>query len=390
MLLNLANTKIQITYIIKDKENTKSDSNHIGIKPYPNPTGIFRVLGLYKLKALFDKYLFFPSTTILFNGAAKKILYQKIQHDLNNNRSVSVVTCAPPHGTTLCGLYLKKRFPKINWLVDWQDLWTYDESYFHRTPKLYKKRLIKLEQKILQSSDLNITTNNYAADVLKNHYNLPSNKIISIVHPYNTEELAAVSTLNNNQAASNNRAIKIGFLGTLSKPPKVPGDRILEAIDSAQDSGLNVEFHIFGDPTKLTHDLVKKMRNNGVIIHERMPHLDSLKKISECDILLITLSDLPNCRVIMHAKLPHYLIINRPILAFVPKKSFVAQVVNETNTGIVIDTDKDWGLELVNILRSFKDKNLNFNRNEQAIRKYSWENVSKQWNNVINKAPLKP
>jgi len=51
---------------------------------------------------------------------------------------------------------------------------------------------------------------------------------------------------------------------------------------------------------------------------------------------MLALSDSPNCNVILHSKLPHYLSLERPILALVPENSAVAEIVTETGTGYVI------------------------------------------------------
>ena len=387
LLLHLKNIYQKVVPVSSYKEK-KIDSTHIRIKPWLNPTGILRIAGLHKLKNILDKHIFFPSTSILFVASAKKQLKTEIQKDLKAGRKVCIITCVPPHGLALLGSYLKKEFPTIHWIIDWQDLWSYDEYYFHLVPKKYKNKLLKLEQKLLNSCNLNLTTNYNAANLLENRYGINPNKISAINHPYDEAELADLSQkIKKLPIFKPGDTITIGFLGTLSKPPKVPGSRVLKAIDDTLENKIDIKFHIFGDPTELTKNTVKEMKHQSVIIHEQTSHMNSLRKISECDFLLITLSDLPNCNVIMHAKLPHYLMLNKPILAMVPIESFVADVITKTGTGFVIPSDTDWGEELKKILLSYMKGELPINRNEDSIKKFSLNEISKQWVNAINRNP---
>lgn len=384
MLLNLNMVYNKVVLITCEDE--KVGEPHILIKPFPNPTALLRLAGFNNLKKKADKFLFFPSTINLCNASAKKILKKNIQKDLNANLRVCIITCTPPHGLALLGLYIKEKFQEIKWIIDWQDLWSYDESYLNLTPKLYRKKLIKLEQTLLNTCDLNLTTNYKASEILSCHYGINQNKIRDINHPYDADELNHLSYSSANPPSSLQMkdSISIGFLGTLSKPPKVPGLRVLKAIDDCVEGNLNIKFQIFGDTTKLTKNSVNKMRHNCVIIHKPTSHIECLRKIAKCDFLLITLSDSPNCNVIMHAKLPHYLMLKKPILALVPTESFVGEVIKKSGAGFVISPNTDWGDELQKLLSLFKKGKLTISRNEDYISKFSWDETSKRWIDAIN------
>lgn len=383
MLFNIKTNYEKVTLVTRDGE--KIDKNHIIVKVPPNPTGILNTIGLKKLKKLLDKYLYFPSASILYVNATIKILQPLIEQDLNNDQRVVLITCTPPHGNSLLGFKLKKIFPTIHWITDWQDLWSYDETYFHRVAKLHRNRLLNLEKEILDLCDLNITTNIYASNVLREHYHVAASNIKDIGHPYNPQDFETFySKVFPPTLIQENSPIKIGFLGILSKPPKVPGDKIIATMLAALDHGFNIQFHIYGDPTEITKNLVDKTQRPEIIIHERTSHMESLKNISECDFLLLTLSDLPNCNAIMHAKLPHYLILNKPILAFVPENSFTAYVINKTQTGFVIPSNKNWNEELEKVLTLYLQNKVSLNKNEDAIMEYSWKNISKLWTEAIN------
>lgn len=357
--------------------------DHIEVRSYPNPTGILRLAGLHKAKKLIDRYLFFPSPRMLYVWAAQKRLKRAILDDLRKGRKVCVITSVPPHDICLIGLSLKTTFKEIYWIVDWRDLWSYDEYYFKTVPNVFRKKLLSLEMTILGSCDINVTTNVKAKAVLEKQYNVPPHRVISINQCFYRPDIDKSDTnLEDLPDFRGNAQINIGFLGNLFKAPKMPGRRVVDAIDSVAESGLDVKLHIFGDLSDAGREAARQSRNGSAVFHPRTSHRESLRKISGCDLLLLAMSDLPNCQVVMNIKLPHYLLIGRPILAMVPEGSAVADIIRETGTGYVIPTTCNWGDELKKVLRDYLAGKKCPDRNERAIEKYSWESISKQWMEV--------
>ena len=364
------------------------DNRNIEVKPLPNPTGILRLMKFNKLKKALDRYLYFPSPTILYVKVAQKILKKAISDDLKKGKRVCVLTELPPHDSAIVGLFLKRRFPSIYWLIDWRDLWSYDGNYFERIPGLYKNRLLKLEKEILRSCDINVTTNLKAKEVLEKEYSVPSHRVVSINQHFCRDDLGGGFSNQDDDLVKDKEGapIKIGFLGTLFKPPRVPGLRVLEAIDYVIDSGINVEFHLYGGATEDDKKSIKSLRNDTVYLHGRVSHIESLRRISRCRFLLLVLADLPTCKAVMSIKLPQYLLLGLPILAIVPEASAIADIIRETGSGYVIPARYDWGDAMRKVLQDYLNgKNLP-ERNNKAIEAYSWENISKQWMEVISGA----
>ena len=121
-------------------------------------------------------------------------------------------------------------------------------------------------------------------------------------------------------------------------------------------------------------------------LHGKTSHIESLRRIARCEFLLLVLADLPNSEAVMSIKLPHYLLLQRPILAIVPERSAVADIIRETGSGYVIPARYDWGDALRKVLQDYLNgKNLP-ERNDRAIEECSWENISKQWMELIRGA----
>ncbi|MDL1985903.1 MAG: hypothetical protein LWX54_17310, partial [Deltaproteobacteria bacterium] len=367
--------------------NGHVNDENIMIKPFPNPFGILRLMGLQKLKKNLDKYFFFPSRNILYVKAVQKKLKKNILNDLKKGKKVSLLTCLPPHDLALIGLFIKRQFPETYWIVDWQDLWSYDENYFQRVPQLYRERLLRLEKEVLDNCDMNVTTNLSAKEVLEKRYDAPSWSVVSINHHFYREDLLESTVeVDHFSEDKKNRIVRIGFLGTLFKPPRVPGAKVLKAIDCVIDSGINIELHVYGGASEDARKSLKRLRNEGVCLHGKTSHIESLRRIARCEFLFLVLADLPNCRAVMSIKLPHYLLLERPVLAIVPERSAVTDVIRETGSGYVIPAGCDWGHGLKKVLQDYLNgKNLP-ERNNKAIEAYSWENISKQWMEVFSGA----
>jgi glycosyltransferase involved in cell wall biosynthesis len=386
-ILSLKESFEKIVLVTRAGPRTKK--NHITIRPYYNPLGLFRVVGLHQTKKNLERYFFFPSTQMQYVRPAVKWLKKSIDNDLRNSKSVSIITSLPPHDLSIVGLSLKSYFPGIHWIVDWQDLWSWDEYYFDRVPKFYRNKLINLELKILANCDVNVTTNIKAKKVLEKQYQVPPERTVAINHHFYKPDIPSdLQAGNNRNNFKIHDQIKIGFLGMLFKPPKVPGSEVVAAIQNLKKWDLDVEFHIFGDNSKLAREAAYRSKENSIVLHPPSTHKQSLLNISKCHFLLLALSDSPNSHVVMHSKLPHYLLLKRPILAIVPPNSFVAQLINETGSGYVIPTESIWERQLENIIKNYCEAIYNSQRNEKEIEKYAWENISKCWLQVMKGQPV--
>jgi glycosyltransferase involved in cell wall biosynthesis len=279
---------------------------------------------------------------------------------------------------------LKTRIPELYWVVDWQDLWSYDEYYFDRVRKRSKGKILETEQRIFQTSDMNITTNERAKEILESYYKVPAERVVAISHPFNRSDIELPETKTKISCGLTGKdKIKIGFLGSLHKPPRVPGLKMLQTVRDLLRSGLDIELHVFGADCRLTSKAVAELDCEAIFWHPPTSHKQSLLNISDCDFFLVVLSDLPNCQAVMPIKLPAYLMLDRPILAIVPENSAVAKIIRETGTGYVIPASSNWAEELERVFADHISGRGRPTRNLEAIEQYSWETISKEWLYVL-------
>lgn len=370
-LSTLGGERLEMLVVARDRVAQRGD--HVPVLPRKNPAALFRAIGLPAVAGLLDRMLWFPSRNVLYAQAVIRAIQQPIERRLHAGGQVTVMTCVPPHDVALVGLVLKRRFPEIRWIVDWQDLWTYDENYFWRVPAWYREKAKRLERDYLAEADVSVTTNEYARDVLIEQYGASPHRVIAVPHHYCEEDRPR----HKRHARSSDDpagAIRIGFLGTLYKPPRVPGPAIATALAGFRQQGLAVELHVYGDRKAPAEAL------DGIFFHPWAPHRASLERISTCDQLLLLLADLPNCRAVMSIKLPHYMMLGLPIIAVVPEPSAVADIVRATGTGKVIASNENWVEALGHYLRSGKRPRA---RNEAAIAQYAWPVIRRRWEDLL-------
>jgi hypothetical protein len=254
---NFRNYRMRLIYSLKEhcpkmflvSTNHKGGNNQGITIPgiYHNPLGILNKIGLAKVETVLNKYIYFPSPRRRYIKAAQRKLAKVIQRDIEQSCRICVINSVPHHDLGLVGLDLKKKFPSIKWIVDWRDLWSYDEKYFKSSAPIYRDKLMCLEREIFNHCDLNVTTNDFAKEVLMTEYDIPADKVVSIEHAFSREDIEDKFDGTASAKYKSGNIINIGFLGGLSKHPKVSAIKVLNAIKSVKMSGIDVVLNVYGD-----------------------------------------------------------------------------------------------------------------------------------------------
>lgn len=373
-----AGTHVQILHL---GEGESADGLFVGVPPIRNPLGLLGHLGAKKLQAAAERLVYFPSRKVLF----AKAVTRKLRLELRRRGVAAnpvLLTALPPHALCKVGIALKKEFPRLRWVIDWQDLWSCDENYFGRLHPIHRKAALRLERAALQEADLNITTNELAARYLTERLGVPQTKVAYIPHGYGEDDLSAIGVPPPTSREQND-SIKIGFLGSLFKPPRVPGERIAAVMRKLRDDGIPVRLCLFGGDSKAAKQAACRFGDDCIELHGRKPHLDSLESLATCDLLLVYLEDLPNSRLVMSIKLPFYLISGRPIIAVVPVDSANANLVRSSQAGVIVPVEGDWERGLERVLRDWSSgRELSATRQEIVARLH-WRNLSRKWQQCL-------
>jgi glycosyltransferase involved in cell wall biosynthesis len=384
-ILRVRNELSQLTLISPSGDAHTKDA--IIVKPYRSPFGLFRRTGLPPVARWGERWFLFPSRWSLFAIPVIKRLKRAIADDLARGLQPALITCLPAHDLCLVGLACKKAYPSLRWIIDWQDLWSYDPNYFDRVPTPLKGRIRRLERRALSNADHHVTTNARAARVLVEHYGVQESDVTPILHPYDEDDIRAAALCAKPPQSTARSSLKIGFLGTLFKPPRVPGLEVVGALANVRRNGLPIELHVVGDTGRQRPDALPIEFQDFLHMHPRLPSAESLQLVSSCDVLLLVLADLLNSRVVLSIKLPQYLLLGRPIVAIVPEDSTVADIVRETQSGVVVAPGLGLDMRLLATLKAIASGSDKGYRSIAAPPWMAAEQLELKWSAVIKDAP---
>jgi glycosyltransferase involved in cell wall biosynthesis len=326
------------TYLVSEKhdkpERQTAHENTIVVRRTVHPLSIIeRVIGAIGRKPF--RFRTFPgSAERSFNRALLRSILRFCQS--NFDKKIYVIITTPPHHLALTASKLKKKFPGLHVVIDWQDIWTADEYY--SIDFVSHGRLIALENEAMAAADANIFTNRMAEAYVRAAKSLTGVSVDAthaIEHAFDggVREFAQVRRP---PASVNESPIRIGFLGSFFKPPKVPGDVILEAFCRLAELDVDFELNIVGEGAFEDEAIRARFQQPWLIAEPRLDHDLAVERMRSCDWLLLFLADLPNCQNIMHMKLVSYIQIGLPILAIVAKNSYCARLIEDLQVGAVV------------------------------------------------------
>jgi hypothetical protein len=324
----------------------------IRVRKWKNPLAVLDTIGLRTLRARIDARVYFPTPAILFARAAFSELSRALLEDRRAARRSAVVIVTPPHDLAMLAPDLRRRFPEVRILIDWQDLWSDDVTYAGRTASRHLERLRQGERDAAAAADVNIVTNPNALErlsMLLATDGAPLPRVIAIGHAFDPEEVAAARAARRPKIGG--PRLRLGFYGNLFKPPKVPGAALLDVLGAAHRAGCRFELAVVGDRTlERQPDKLAGLPFPTEVV-PRLTHLEAVADAARADWLVLLLGRTQASSAIMHAKLPMYFATGTPILAFVPKDSYAAQAVIEAGAGQVLDLDEDPIERLIGVLK---------------------------------------
>jgi len=270
---------------------------------------------------------------------------------LKNNQIDILITTGPPHSVHLIGLKLKEDL-NLKWIADFRDPWV-DIDYFHHLP-LTKKSLKKhqyLEQNVVKKADAVMVVGN----TMKENYLKFNKNIFTITNGFDDEITKEKVTLDTKFSITH-----IGLMNSDRNP--VLFWKVLKEIGEDKPQFLNdLNVNLIGKIDKeILNSISENELNKKVNILNYVPHnkIGNYQKTSQ--ILLLVVNNVPSAKGIITGKIFEYLKAKRPILAIAPNNGDLANIINETNAGFVIDYEDKELLKstILALYTSYKKGNL--------------------------------
>ncbi|MFA6922837.1 MAG: glycosyltransferase family 4 protein [Bacteroidales bacterium] len=289
---------------------------------------------------------------------------------LKQNPVDAIISTGPPHSMHLIALQLQKKL-NIPWLADFRDPWTNIDFYkdLKLTGRADKKHH-KLELEVLKNATSIITIGKTIAGDFKNIFN---RKYEVITNGYDTDDVA----IGNIEL---DKKFSIAHIGTLVKTRNpVALWKALKELIQNQEFADALEIKLVGKVDYFVKQSIEEFNLTEFIKRiDYMPHSEVIKFQQESQVLLLLINDTPNAKSILTGKFFEYLSAKRPILCIGTTEGDAAEILKETNSGLISDFN-DVEILKKNIMEFYnKYKENKLVSENKGIEKYSRLELTKK------------
>jgi len=293
-----------------------------------------------------------------------------------------IISSGPPHSMHLIALGLKNKFTSLKWVADFRDPWTNID--FYDKLMLTKRSNIKhhsQELKVLTNADIILSIGKGMSDEFLNIYqksggkNLNKFKVIS--NGFDTDDIKTSDIVKD-------KKFSIAHIGTLVKDrnPIVLWKVLKKLTDTRDDFRSQLEIKLVG---KVDIFVKEQLENYGLINFvkkiEYLPHSEVIIEQQKSKVLLLLINNTKNAKDILTGKFFEYMASGSPILAIGPIDGELADIIKQTQTGLISNFEDEITLEK-NILNLFVNQSLQTNGEE--VIKYSREELTKKLCELLN------
>ena len=368
-----------VTYIVNTITSKISGANIIQIKPFPNPVGTLRGIGLHNFAKKLDNVLYIPDPTLLFSLKVFRFLRRS-----SSDYDV-IITSSPFEGMHFVGLWCK-RYMGIPWIADFRDMWTQDGYRYKPVTVLHDILCRRLEKKIYREATCAIAVTPPFGEMMKDIYRVEESRLFVITNGYDPDDFEFMPR---KIKKSFPEELQLGFNGVFEKGEKLPTRKVLQGIKCANKNGANIKLHLYGKQGHKLKEIIKETGNKeNVVFHGHKPLRKALKSVARHDALLVCVEDLSYTDKIATRKLYEYLMIPLPIIGVVPMDGYAAQIINKSQTGVVYSPNEDLGKNFLQFYYQWKAgksfRKIADSKSDNFINNFSWKNLILKWEAVIN------
>lgn len=324
---------------------------------------------LSKLSLWVRANFFIPDARLFWIKSGIKYLDQQ----LNLEEFDVLISTGPPHSTHLIALGLKEKYPKLKWLSDFRDPWT-KIDYFDKLP-LSKGAMEKhrtLEKKVLKKSDVVTTVSpSWAKDLEW----ISKRKVEVVYNGYDVDDFADIQK----HTPEN---IVLTYMGSLNQDrnPTMLWEVLNEKCREEAFKN-NFELRLVGH---IAQEVIEEVQSfpwlkDCLKIYPYLSHQQALEELQKASVLLLLINNVANQKGIIPGKFFEYMASEKPILCIGNKKSDMASILEQIQTGVVVNfKDKKDLSRKINYFYQLYLKNKLALSNVNDIEVFSRENAAKK------------
>lgn len=295
---------------------------------------------------------------------------------LRSNEIDVVITTGPPHSLHLIGLNLKKEL-NIKWIADFRDPWT-EIDYFQQLP-LTKKAIKKhhfLEKEVLKNADAVLVV----GKTMGEKFSVFSNNVVPITNGFDEVITDAIVELDLKFTVTH-----IGLMNA-DRNPEMLWEVLSEIIAENKEFAIDFELKLIGkSDASVFKDISKYKLSKNIQVIDYVKHDKVVEFQKKSQVLLLIVNNVPSANGIITGKIFEYLMAKRPILAIAPLNGDLAEILKETNGGMVVDFGDKNTLKktILNLYFKFKQEKLEVDSNN--IKQFHRRELTKKVAEIIYK-----
>lgn len=295
---------------------------------------------------------------------------------LKTNKIDVVITTGPPHSMHLIGLNLKKEL-SIKWIADFRDPWT-EIDYFQQLP-LTKKAIEKhhyYEKEVLKNADAVLVV----GKTMQENFSPYNSNVIAVTNGFDE-----VLTNENIALDSKFTITHIGLMNA-DRNPKMLWEVLSEIVSENKEFAADFELKLIGkSDVSVFADISTFRLSNNVQIIDYVTHDKVVEFQQKSQVLLLIVNNVPSAKGIITGKIFEYLMAKRPVLAIAPINGDLAEIIKETNSGIVIDFGDIVALKKAILVLYAKFKLGNLTVESKNIEQFHRKELTKKVSEMIHK-----
>lgn len=292
---------------------------------------------------------------------------------LSEHKIDAIITSGPPHSLHLIGLELKKEL-NIKWISDFRDPWT-EIDYFEQLPLTKKSIQLhqKLEQEVIENSDAVLVI----GKTMKENFDKFSKNIYVVTNGFDNDSTATLTELD--------KKFTITHVGLMNadRNPILFWKAILEICKENADFATDYQVQFVGKIALEVRNSLEEYQIKNILDIGYVSHQEVTMYQQKTQVLLLSVNNVKSAKGIITGKIFEYLQAKRPILAIGPINGDLAEILQETNSGKIVDFNDVENLkkEILQMYSSFRSGKLE--SNSTNIEQYHRRNLTQKLAEII-------
>jgi len=329
---------------------------------------------LVKLKT----YILVPDNEILWLPFAVWRGWKVIKKE----RPSIIYSTASPYTDHLIALLLAK-LSGLPWVADFRDLWVDRPNFPKNKWRLFIDR--KLEKMVIQRADHVVAATSLMVEHFAQLY--PGTKFTSITNGFDEDDFK------NTAGLSPGKEFIIAYTGIFNKEqnPQKFFEAVNDAIQKRDDIKEYFKLRIIGqldNPGDFENMIYfKKLgldKYSELIPY--LPHKQVIIEMCRATVLLLLVGEYPYNEGILTGKIFEYLRSGRPVLAMVPPNGLAADVIKDTNSGLVVSNEyvEEISNSILHLFDMFMANKLEDSFSRVGIDKYNRKNLTQKLSEIFS------